>query len=194
MDSEISSWIVLAHLIRPQGRKGELLAELLTDFPDRFVGREDLFLAPPGFGGPQDEARRIDVTSSWLPVGKNAGRVVLQFAGVNSISDAEAIAGLDVIVPTVGRLQLDAESIYVSDLMDCVVFDGLTQIGKVIDVQFPTAADGTRLEDAAPLLEIESGEGNEILIPFVKVFLESVDTLAKRIVMNLPAGLLDVNR
>jgi len=58
MDSEISSWIVLAHLIRPQGRKGELLAELLTDFPDRFVGREDLFLAPPGFGGPQDKKQK----------------------------------------------------------------------------------------------------------------------------------------
>jgi 16S rRNA processing protein RimM len=194
MDSETSSWIVLAHLVRPQGRKGELLAELLTDFPDRFVGREDLFLAPPGFDGLPAEARRVDVTSSWLPLGKNVGRVVLQFAGIDTISDAEAIAGLDVLVPSERRAQLDAESMYISDLVGCVLFDGETEVGRVTDVQFPSATDGARLADAAPLLEVQSGDGGEILVPFVKVFLESIDLPAKRIVMNLPAGLLDVNR
>src|SRR6516164_1576458 len=107
MHSDTSSWIVLARLIRPQGRKGELLAELLTDFPDRFVGREDLYLARPTFDGRPDEARLVDVTSSWLPVGKNKGRVVLHFAGIDTITDAEAIAGLDVLVPRERRISLD---------------------------------------------------------------------------------------
>ena len=194
MDSEISSWIVLAHLIRPQGRKGELLAELLTDFPDRFIGREDLFLAPPGFVGLTTEVRRITVTSSWLPVGKNVGRVVLQFAGIETISDAEAVAGLDVVVPSERRAELDADSMYISDLVDCALFDGNTEVGKVTDVQFPSATDGTHLAEAAPLLEVQSSDGSEILVPFAKAFLVSIDLPAKRIVMNLPAGLLDVNR
>ena len=194
MDSETSSWIVLAHLVRPQGRKGELLADLLTDFPDRFAGREDLFLAKPGFEGSPAEARRVDVTSSWLPVGKNQGRVVLQFSGIDTISDAEAIAGLDVLVPRERRAQLDAESIYISDLVDCVVFDGKTEVGKVTDVQFSSVSDGSRLAEAAPLLVIHSSEGSEILVPFVKAFLESIDLTTKRIVMNLPVGLADVNR
>src|ERR1700740_2171312 len=99
MPARPSPLTVLAHLVRPQGRKGELLAELLTDFPDRFVGREALFLAPTGFDGPPAMARRIDVTSSWLPAGRNKGRVVLQFAGINTISDAEPLTGLDVVVP-----------------------------------------------------------------------------------------------
>jgi 16S rRNA processing protein RimM len=194
MDRGTSSWIVLAHLVRPQGRKGELLAELSTDFPDLFVGREDLFLAKPGFEGSPADARRIDVTSSWLPVGKNQGRVVLQFSGIDSISAAESIAGLDVLVPRERRTQLDAESIYISDLVDCVVFDGETEVGRVTDVQFSSAADGSRLAEAAPLLVIQSNHGNEILLPFVKAFLESIDLPTKRIVMNLPAGLADVNR
>ncbi|WP_035350868.1 ribosome maturation factor RimM [Edaphobacter aggregans] len=194
MDSSTSSWIVLAHLVRPQGRKGELLADLLTDFPDRFAGREDLFLAPAGFAGPAAEARRIDVTSSWLPVGKNKGRVVLQFAGIDSISDAEALAGLDVVVPSERRIPLDAEAIYVSDLVDCALFDGQTEVGRVTGVEVPSATDGARLAEAAPLLVVESGDGSEILVPFAKAFLESIDLPAKRIVMNLPAGLLDVNR
>jgi 16S rRNA processing protein RimM len=194
MDSDTSSWIVLAHLVRPQGRKGELLAELLTDFPDRFVGREDLFLAKPGFEGSPAEARRVDVTSSWLPVGKNQGRVVLQFSGIETISDAETIAGLDVLVPRERRAQLDADSIYITDLVDCIVFDGETQVGTVIDVQFSSATDGSRLAEAAPLLVVQSDDGSEILVPFVKAFLKSLDVPAKRIVMNLPAGLADVNR
>jgi 16S rRNA processing protein RimM len=194
MDSDTSSWIVLAHLVRPQGRKGELLAELLTDFPDRFVGREDLFLAKPGFEGSPAEARRVDVTSSWLPVGKNQGRVVLQFSGIETISDAETIAGLDLLVPRERRAQLDEESVYISDLVDCIVFDGETQVGTVIDVQFSSATDGSRLAEAAPLLVVQSDDGSEILVPFVKAFLKSLDVPAKSIVMNLPAGLADVNR
>src|ERR1700754_2833432 len=122
MDSDTSSWIVLAHLVRPQGRKGELLAELLTDFPDSFTGREDLFLAPPGFDGLPAAARPVDVTSSWLPVGKNKGRVVLQFPGIDTITEAEGIAGLDVLVPREQRTPLDADSIYDCDLTDCGLF------------------------------------------------------------------------
>jgi 16S rRNA processing protein RimM len=134
------------------------------------------------------------VTSSWLPVGKNQGRVVLQFSGIETISDAETIAGLDVLVPRERRAQLDADSIYITDLVDCIVFDGETQVGTVIDVQFSSATDGSRLAEAAPLLVVQSDDGSEILVPFVKAFLKSLDVPAKRIVMNLPAGLADVNR
>src|ERR1700721_4793835 len=93
------SWIVLAQLLRPQGRKGELLAELLTDFPERFEGHGRVFLAPAGFSGAQEEARSVEVTSSWLPVGKNEGRIVLQFAGIASTSEGEPIAGQGVVIP-----------------------------------------------------------------------------------------------
>lgn len=194
MHSDTSSWIVLARLIRPQGRKGELLAELLTDFPDRFVGRENLFLAPPDFAGSPEEARRVAVTSSWLPVGKNKGRVVLHFAGTDTISEAEALAGLDVMVPREQRISLDDESVYVNDLVGCVLFDNGAEVGRVTGVEFPAAPDGSRLDEAAPLLEVESIDGSEILVPFAKTFLKMIDLKGKRIEMNLPAGLLDVNR
>ena len=92
-------WIVLAHLLRPQGRKGEVLAELFTDFPERFEGPKRVFLAAPGFDGEANDARSAEVEAFWLPVGKNEGRIVLQFAGIDTISDAELIAGMDVLVP-----------------------------------------------------------------------------------------------
>ena len=195
MTQSAPAWIVLAHLLRPQGRKGELLAELFTDFPERFEEQKRVFLAAPGFEGEAAEARPAEVVAFWLPVGKNEGRVVLQFAGVDSISDAEAIAGKDVLVPREERLPLDDESIYISELIGCTVYDGSLPVGVVEDVQFAMTADGARrIDDAAPLLEVRSPEGDEILIPFAKAFLVAVDTAAKRIDMTLPEGLVEVNR
>lgn len=190
-----SSWIVLAHLLRPQGRKGELLAELLTDFPERFEGGKRVFLADPNFAGAEAGARSIEVVSFWLPVGKNEGRIVLKFAGVDNISAAELIAGQDVIVPLEDRVPLDEESAYISDLIGCTLYDGATAVGVVDDVQFSTTADGSRkLAHAAPLLSVVSQGGDEILIPFAKAFLIGVNVREKRIEMALPFGLVEVNR
>jgi 16S rRNA processing protein RimM len=195
MTQSTPAWIVLAHLLRPQGRKGEVLAELFTDFPERFEGERRVFLAAPGFNGEEAEARSAGVVAFWLPVGKNEGRVVLQFAGIDTISDAESIAGLDVLVPHEERLPLDDESVYISELVGCTVFDGPTPVGVVEDVQFAMTADGgRRLDDAAPLLAVTSPDGDEILIPFAKAFLVAVNTEAKRIEMTLPKGLVEVNR
>jgi len=190
-----SPWIVLAHLLRPQGRKGELLAELFTDFPERFEERKQVFLAPSGFEGEAAQARSAEVVSFWLPVGKNEGRIVLQFAGIDSITQAEGLAGLEVIVAGEERTPLDDDSVYISELIGCTVYDGSTVVGVVVDIQFPTTADGARRrEEAAPLLEVADEDGDEILIPFAKAFVVGVDTKAKRVDMNLPVGLLDVNR
>ncbi len=195
MTNSATSWTVLAHLLRPQGRKGELLAELLTDFPERFEGGKRVFLAPPDFAGAEAEARSIEVLSHWLPTGKNEGRIVLQFAGVDTISAAELLAGQDVIVPFEERLPLDEESTYIGDLIGCSVYDGSAVVGVVDDVQFPTTADGSRrLAEAAPLLSVLSQDGDEILIPFAKAFLTKVDVEGKRIDMALPPGLVEINR
>ncbi|HEX4576675.1 MAG TPA: ribosome maturation factor RimM [Edaphobacter sp.] len=194
MTQSTPAWIVLAHLLRPQGRKGEVLAELFTDFPERFEDQRRVFLAAPGFVGEQSEARAAEVVAFWLPVGKNEGRVVLQFAGVDTISDAESIVGQDVLVPREERLPLKDESVYISELIGCTVYNGSKPVGVVADVQFAMSADGgRRLDDAAPLLAVTSPEGDEILIPFAKAFLMAVDMDAKRIDMTLPEGLVEVN-
>ena len=195
MTQKASTWIVLAHLLRPQGRKGELLAELLTDFPERFESEKRVFLAAPGFDGDKSEARAAEVVSFWLPMGRNEGRIVLQFAGIETISEAEGLAGLDVLVPCEERLPLEDDSVYISELVGCTVYDGSRRIGIVEEVQFAMTSDGgRRVEDAAPLLAVISDDGDEVLVPFAKAFLVVVDTETKRIEMNLPEGLLEINR
>lgn len=193
--SQSAAWITLAHLLRPQGRKGEVLAELLTDFPERFDGGRRVFLASPGFAGGETEARAIAVLSHWLPVGRNHGRVVLTLQGVESISAAEELAGLDVLVPERERVELEDDAEYISDLLGCAVFDGDEWVGEVTGVDFAMTSDGARrLAEAAPLLTVRTAGGDEILIPYVKAFLVSVQPGERRIAMRLPEGLLELNR
>lgn len=200
------TWLLLATILRPQGRKGEVLADLFTDFPERFQGEPRVFLASPGFAGPPSQAREAHVVSFFLPVGRNLGRIVLHLQDVASIEAAETLSGLEIIVPQQERREAVDDASYISDLLGCTVFNvppghppadpphPTTTIGMVDDVQFPTASDGLRrLEDAAPLLVVLSPSGDEILIPFVKAFLVNLDVEARHVLMTLPEGLLDVN-
>ena len=189
--ADTQNWLTLARLLRPQGRKGELLADLLTDFPERFADRTQVTLL-----GPAIAPKEFEVESHWLPTGRNAGRIVLKFAGIDSINDAETIAGREVVVPQTERVALaeDKGEAYVSDLLGCTVFDDGRVVGVIDDVHFPTTPDGARhIADAAPLLVVKSPSGDEILIPFVRAFLKNFDVANKRIEMDLPEGLVEIN-
>jgi 16S rRNA processing protein RimM len=194
-----SEWIVLAHILRPQGRRGEVLADLLTDFPERFDQHPRVWLAAPGFaerksGASAASAQETEVAAHWLPVGRNAGRIVLHFAGVDTIEKAELLAGKEVVVPLTERLPLDSGAAYISDLVGCTVFDRDVAVGIVEGVEFPASPDGARrLEDAAPLLAVLSPEGDEILIPFASAFIVAIDIATKAIRMALPEGLTEIN-
>src|SRR5262249_43139532 len=121
--------------------------------------------------------RELRVESHWL----HKGLVVLKFAGVENISDAEALVGSEIQLPREQRAQLDVGA-YVSDLIGCEVFDQGRAIGLIKDVQFG-AGD-------APLLVV--GEG-ELLIPFAQEFIAGIDVAGKRVEMKLPAGILEVD-
>ncbi len=193
MQSGHTSWVLLAHLLRPQGRKGELLADLLTDFPERFQQGSKVFVTPSGLETATPDAIPIEIASAWLPRGRNEGRIVIGFSGVTSIEDAERLAGSDVVIPEMERLELADGGVYVDDMVGCVVYDRDVPVGTVREVRFPTTADGRRrLAEAAPLLSVELASG-EALIPFVTDFLVSLDVANKRISMVLPEGLLDLD-
>ena len=193
-------WTILARILRPQGRKGEVLADLLTDFPERFAQRPQVHLAPAGFTEegsalqPEIVLQPAEILSYWLPVGRNAGRVVLHFTGFGSITQAEALAGKEVVVPFTERMPLEDGAVYVADLIGCTVTDRDTVLGVVDSVHFPTSPDGSRhLEDAAPLLSVKSANADEVLIPFVNSYLVALDLPARSIRMDLPDGLATLN-
>ena len=86
-------WAILARLVRPQGRIGEVLADVLTDFPERFAERKRLFLVSSETS--REPVREVMLERHWL----HKGRVVLKLAGVDSISDAETLLKCEIQVP-----------------------------------------------------------------------------------------------
>ncbi len=181
-------WITLALIVRPQGRRGEVLAELFTDFPELFISSPGLVLVSPA-----GDRRSAAIESQWLPTGRSKGRVVLKLAGIEGISDAEALAGYKVQIPKTQRVALDSETYYVSDLIGCTLLDDDVPLGTISDVQFPVNADGHRLQDSAPLFILGREDGGEVLIPFARAFVRRIDIDSRQVFMTLPAGLLDLN-
>jgi 16S rRNA processing protein RimM len=186
-------WIVVARVLRPRGNKGEVAVELLTDFPERLTKLKEIFLGRAigeGFAGAFGavEPTAIGVKSCWLSQ-NHRGQGVFHFAGVESINEAEKFRGLDVLLPFEQRVILPAGQYFVADLIGCAVFEvkGEAAVGTVSDVQFP--GEGMR---GTPLLEVETGRG-ELLIPLAEDICRRIDTGARRIEVELPEGLRELN-
>jgi 16S rRNA processing protein RimM len=161
-------------VLGPQGRRGEVAAELHTSFPQRFGERKE-------FSGLAADGSRseLQLEEHWF----HKGNVILKFAGVESISDAEGLAGLELQIPAEQRSELEAGATYVSDLVGCEVVNGEALIGTVADVQFGAGE--------APLLVVKRGE-QEFLVPYAEAFLKNADVAARRIEVELPEGLLEL--
>ena len=171
---EQDEFVTIAKVRKPQGRKGEVAAVLFTDFPERFATRKRLF-ALDNHG----ERRRMELEEHWF----HKGQVVLKFKGVDSISDAEKLAGWEIQVPLTERAVLEEGALYVSELMGCVVYDGGREVGTVKDVQFGAGE--------APLLVVKGAK--EFLVPLAAEYIKKILPEQKRIEMKLPAGMLELD-
>jgi len=174
--------VTLAKILRPRGLRGEVAAEILTDFPDRLTKLRAVWLAD---AKGQAHPRHLQVKRCWLSPGRG-GQAIFQFAGIDSVEAAESLRGMEVQVPIEERTRLGAGNYYVSDLVGCEVWevDALSALGLVREVEFP---------GGVPLLAIDTKKG-EVLVPLAAEFCVQIDVKAKRIHVTLPEGLLDLNR
>jgi len=174
-DLKSNEFITLASVAKTQGRHGEVAVELHSDVPDRL--RRGMRLSALADDGTR---RELKIEDTW----PHKAFVVLKFEGVHSISDAELLVRSELQVPRSERAPLEQGAAYVSDLTGCALFDHGRELGLVTDVRFGAGE--------APLLVVAAGK-SELEIPFAQEFLVRVDLDGKRIEMNLPDGLLDVN-
>jgi 16S rRNA processing protein RimM len=181
------TWVWLARIRKVQGRKGEVLADLLTDFPEKFSERKRVWLlTAAGLAG--ESAREIALENSWLPRAGHTGDVVLHFAGVDSIHEAEKLRGLVVAIPRAERMQLGEDEVYVGDLIGCSLMDVAASPERIVGV----IEDVDRDAGPVALLVVRGSGSDEILVPFAKVYLRRIDLESKRVEMALPEGLVEV--
>ena len=179
-----ASGITVARILRPHGVRGEVAAEILTDFPERLTRLKFTNL----WNAVSSTARRVQIRKCWLSHSRG-GQAIFHFEGSDSVADAKKLVGLEVQIPLSERMMLPAGTYYVSDLVGCEVVerDGAAPVGRVRDVQFP----GEELK-GTPVLELETPQG-ELLIPLAQEICVRVDTAARRIEVLLPEGLRDLN-
>ncbi|MGO9325034.1 MAG: ribosome maturation factor RimM [Terracidiphilus sp.] len=187
MPEPTKSWVWLARIRKPQGRKGEVFAEILTDFPDKFKERRQLWLlaADVSTAAAAQAPRQVELLNHWL----HKGGVVLHFAGVDSITAAEALKGMTVAIPREERAALGEDEVYVGDLIGCVLVD--VAGAEAVHVGEIEAVD--RSGGAAPLLVVRGAKG-EVLVPFTKSYLRKIDLAAKKVEVELPMGLVDLSQ
>jgi 16S rRNA processing protein RimM len=167
MPTAFADLVAIGRVVKPQGRRGEILTEPLSDRPDRFPNLRTAFVP-----GPRGEAREVTVTSCW----PHKGRFVLKLEGVDSIDDAEAFRGLELRIPEQDLRPLPAGSFYYHELVGLRAQDAQgAEVGVVKDV-LETGA-------GAPILVIAGRSGAEEMVPLAEEFVKGVD---------LEAGLLRV--
>jgi len=189
---------VIARVLRPRGNKGEVAAELLTDFPHRLTQLREVYV-----GHVESGPRLQAVQACWINQ-NHRGQAVFHFKGFHSISDAEKLRGQEIFLPIEQRVKLPAGLYFVSDLEGCAVFEtpaaasGVSYspcfaatapslLGKVREVQFT----GENVA-GTPLLAVDTTQG-ELLIPLAEDICTRIDVTARRIDVVLPEGLRDLN-
>jgi 16S rRNA processing protein RimM len=202
LSAEAQRWVIVARILRPRGNKGEVAAELLTDFPERLTRLTEVFLGASG-GTRAEEPRLTALKSCWLSQ-NHKGQAVFHFEGCNSISEAEKFRGLDVLLPIEKRVTLGPGQYFVDELIGCSVFENSAErsvvssspcslatapslLGVVKEVQI--AGEGVA---GTPLLVVDTTSG-ELLIPLAEDICTRINTPARRIDVMLPDGLRNLN-
>ncbi len=199
-------FLTIARLLKPRGNKGELAAQLLTDFPERLTKLKEVFLSDPKS---KSEPRKVAVQNCWLSQ-NHKGQAVFHFENINSINDAEKLRSQDVLLPIEQRVTLPAGVYFVVELVGCAVFElpsappplsspacAMNEVpvflGTVSDIEIPGENfPGTPLLVVALAATQLAGE-SEMLIPLAEDICTRIDTAARRIEVTLPEGLRDLN-
>jgi len=165
--------VAVARVVRTRGLKGEVVAEILTDFPERF----DLL---DWVTAVRESGERLDlkIEKFWF----QNGRVILKFDGLDTIESGETLRNVEICVPESEAVELEEGEYFDWELAGCKVE---TINGEVIgEVRELMRTGGTELL-------VVAGETKEYLIPFANVICVEVDIENKLIRVDPPEGLLE---
>jgi len=167
--------IVVAHIVKVRVLRGEVVADLLTDFPERFEKLITLI------GVAADGTRRsLQIEEQWF----HGNRIVFRFAGFDRIEEAKELVGYDLAVPQDERMDLPPDNFYEWELVGCRV---QTVEGKEIgEVQSVMHTGGVEI------LSVVDDKGRDRMIPMASDIVVEIDKEKKLIRIDPPEGLLEL--
>ena len=174
-ESQTLEDVVIAHIVKARGIKGEVACDVLTDFPERFRSFDPVTVSLPG-----GERLRLAIQSSWF----HKGRVVLKFEGYDTMSAAEKLVGASVLIAESAQVPLEGGLFYEHEIVGSRVTSvGGRFVGRVTQLMRTGGTD---------LLVVEGEDDREHLIPFTEEICTDVDVKRKLILISPPEGLLDL--
>ncbi len=175
MSNETDELIVVAHIVKVRGLRGEVVADLLTDFPDRFENLKSLI----GISA-EGSQRSLQIEEQWF----HGRRLVLKFAGFDSIDEAKQLVDYDLAVSADERIELPSDSFYEWELVGCRVetIEGKS-IGKVT---------GVMRTGGVEILTVVDEDERDRMIPMASDIVVEIDKNNKLIRIDPPEGLLEL--
>ena len=163
-------FLVVGNIVRPHGVRGEVVVDVLTDFPERFDAPTCLYVGD----GTQAEKKRV-ASVRW-----HQGRVLLRFEGYEDRNQAETLRDQYVLVPLNEAKQLPTDTYYAHQLIGLrvVTTDG-EDSGRIADVLFLDAND----------IYVVEGPRGQILLPAIADVIREIDIKHGRVVVNVIPGL-----
>ena len=165
--------VAIAKITKPRGLRGEVLANVLTDFPERFENLRRVFAVSE-----TGEIFELSLEKFWF----QKHRIVLKFIGINSIEEAEFLRNVEICIPESEAVELEEDEFFDWKLEGCEVFTIENEkIGEVKEI----FRAGENIN-----LVVKDGE-KDFMIPFVEAICTEVDIENKLIKVDLPEGLLE---
>ena len=167
--------IVVAHIVKVRGLRGEVVADLLTDFPERFENLQSLIGVGP------DQARRsLQIEEQWF----HGDRLVLKFAGFDRLEEAKQLVGFDLALPAAERVQLPGDNFYEWELTGCRV--------ETVAGHYIGEVEAIMRTGGVEILTVAGPDGRDRLIPMAADICVEVDIEHKLIRIDPPEGLLEL--
>lgn len=180
--NERQEFLAIARIVKTQGRRGEVLAETLTDFPERFRELRRVFVETPG-----SPPEQVTVEKTW----PHKGRIVFKLAAADSITRAERLIGRHLFIPVEERMPLGPGRYYIWELTGCQVVREQGKMRSVVGTVTDVAVTA-----GAPLLRVTRAgrHESEVLIPLAQAICTLIDPKTKTIIIDPPEDLLELNQ
>jgi 16S rRNA processing protein RimM len=175
MSDDGGELVAVARAVKTRGLRGEVVAELLTDFPERFEGLENLIAV-----GADGSRTTLSLEEHWF----HGDRIVLKFSGYDSIEESSKLVGFEFAVPEAERVELEEDEFYDWELAGCRVetVEG-DSLGAVREVMRTGGVE---------MLVVEREDGGEYLIPMAEDICVEIDIEDKLVRVDPPEGLLEM--
>jgi 16S rRNA processing protein RimM len=170
------SLVSVARAVRTRGLKGELVADLLTDYPERFEEVTTLTAV-----GPKGDHLTVELEDFWF----QNDRVILKLVDCDSVQAAEKFREYEFCIPQSDIVELEQGEYFDFDLEGCTVQEVSGR--KVGEVKSVLKTGGTEI------LVIAAENGTEVMVPLAESIVIKIDVRAKEILIDPPEGLLELN-